>query len=508
MGTKIFMQGGVCYNKAVPMAQMAALTGKNIVVPPEPGLVGAFGVALEIKRRLKMGLMAEQEFSLQILKDRSFEHRQAFQCHGGKSGCDRKCEITRVRVEGKTYPFGGACNRWYNIRSHILVDADELDLIKQYEKLFFSNPSPAQELSAPGKELPSVGINKSFYVNTLYPFYEEFFRRLGFRVQLPARLETEGIDYKGASFCYPAEIAHGYFINLLNAKPDYLFLPHVKGLSLEGQGRPNTTCPFTQGEPYFLSIAFKDNEALTKLQKQERPLKPVLDFSRGPEQVVDELARAVKKMGVGRREARAAYREAWQHQEMIVAKMQGMCLDALRKLENDRDRYGIVIVGRSYNAFVSEANMGIPQKIASRGIQVLPYAFLPLDDEEAPDSMYWGAGQLIMKSSQFIARHPQLFPCYISNFSCGPDSFLAEYFRHAMGRKPHLMLELDSHVADAGLETRIEAFLDIINNYRSLGRKNEGLMKQTVRAFKPARFDQQRQLFYDSRGNGVDLRDN
>ena len=37
-----------------------------------------------------------------------------------------------------------------------------------------------------------------------------------------------------------------------------------------------------------------------------------------------------------------------------------------------------------------------------------------------------------------------------------------------MGRKPSLTLELDSHTADAGLETRIEAFLDIVSAYRQL----------------------------------------
>ncbi|WP_054697363.1 BadF/BadG/BcrA/BcrD ATPase family protein, partial [Desulfosarcina cetonica] len=43
VGRRIFMQGGVCYNRAVPVA-MAALVGEPIVVPPEPGLMGAFGV--------------------------------------------------------------------------------------------------------------------------------------------------------------------------------------------------------------------------------------------------------------------------------------------------------------------------------------------------------------------------------------------------------------------------------------------------------------------------------
>ena len=44
-----------------------------------------------------------------------------------------------------------------------------------------------------------------------------------------------------------------------------------------------------------------------------------------------------------------------------------------------------------------------------------------------------------------------------------------------MGKKPSLTLELDSHSADAGLNTRIEAFLDIIKSYRQIndnGRDN------------------------------------
>ena len=55
IGRKIFMQGGVCYNKAVPAA-MAALTGLEIIVPPDPGLMGAFGVAIETDNRIVSGV--------------------------------------------------------------------------------------------------------------------------------------------------------------------------------------------------------------------------------------------------------------------------------------------------------------------------------------------------------------------------------------------------------------------------------------------------------------------
>src|SRR5512144_2671156 len=76
-----------------------------------------------------------------------------------------------------------------------------------------------------------------------------------------------------------------------------------------------------------------------------------------------------------------------------------------------------------------------------------------------------------------------------------------------MGRKPFLFLELDSHVADAGLETRIEAFLDIIDNYRELERREAKVTVPAAPAFVPARFDQERQVFINSQGKASDLRD-
>ena len=69
VGRKVFMQGGVCYNRAVPLA-MAALLEKEIVVPPEPGLMGAFGVALELKQRMATGQVEPASFDLGALAAR------------------------------------------------------------------------------------------------------------------------------------------------------------------------------------------------------------------------------------------------------------------------------------------------------------------------------------------------------------------------------------------------------------------------------------------------------
>ncbi len=134
VGEKIFMQGGVCYNKAVPVA-MAALTGKEIIVPPDPGLMGAFGVALDIKEKIDLGLMEAGEYFLEKLAAREVTYRKPFICAGGRERCDLACPVNLIVVEGKTYPFGGACNKYYNVISKTNVDADKYDYVKKRQQL-------------------------------------------------------------------------------------------------------------------------------------------------------------------------------------------------------------------------------------------------------------------------------------------------------------------------------------------------------------------------------------
>ncbi|MBN1381068.1 MAG: activase [Deltaproteobacteria bacterium] len=501
VGNNIFMQGGVCYNRAVPVA-MAALTGKRIVVPPEPGLMGAFGVALEIKRRLELNLIKEQSFSLKTLKDRTVEYGEPFICKGGKERCDRKCPIARIKIEGKTYPFGGACNRWYNMRFKIKVDTDQLDIVRHHEQLIFQNRK-TPEIETKGKKTrPAIGLNKSFLVNSFFPLFQHFFTHLGLNVILPDELDHEGVERKRAAFCYPAEIAHGFFAGLLARKPDYLFLPHFRGLYVENGGKDRTVCPVAQGESYYLSSAFKDHPVFQSLKKAGRLLTPIIDFSRGFEKADHVFVDIGNALGSTRKKARQAYAQACDVQNAIENKLSAAGRAFMQAIEADPDHFGVAIFGRPYNAFVSEANMGIPHKFASRGVPVIPINDLPIDNEPVEDTMYWSTGQTILKGASFVEKHPRLFACYITNFSCGPDSFLVGYFRRVMGRKPYLILELDSHVADAGLETRIEAFLDIVKNYREIQRQE----KRDVKIVRPnstrkAYFDYGKDMIVDSRGN-------
>jgi len=475
VGKKVFMQGGVCYNEAIPAA-MAALTGKEIVVPPEPGLMGGFGVALEVERRIERGLLSEGAFDLNRLANREVVYKKPFTCGGGKEKCDRRCEIARIEIEGKTYPFGGACNRYVNLLRDVEFDTRALDMVDFRQRLIFRDRAPDD----PADTRPTIGVNRSFLMNTFFPFYNAFFKELGYRTVLPDKVDPVGVDQQGAAFCFPVEIAHGHMYNLLEKDPDVLFLPHIKGVPTDHENPNTCACVFVQGETYYLATTFEGLRA-------KKVLRPFLDLSRGFEARIADFLALAHELGCTREQGLAAFKAGMAAQDAYKKELRDRGARILKEIDEDPDAIGVVLFGRPYNAFAGEAHKGIPGKFASRGFRVLPFDMLPFEEQSLDDAqtMYWSMGRMILKAARLVKNHPRLFGTYISNFSCGPDSFIVGYFREEMGRKPSLTLELDSHTADAGLETRIEAFLDIVQHYRELESKKQ--IAVVAKDFKVAR---------------------
>jgi predicted CoA-substrate-specific enzyme activase len=478
IGQKIFMQGGVCYNKAVPCA-MANLINKTIIVPPEPGLMGAFGVALEIKKRIELGLLEKQIFNLYDLIHREFKYGNEFICAGGKEKCDRKCGIAMIEVEEKNYPFGGACNKYYNERLNIICDSGKNDFVNIRQELIFTkcvNDYRSTEIKSPVKRKKTVGISRSLLTNTLYPFYFNFFTKLDFEVVLSDKIEKSGIDKIQSSFCYPVEISHGYFQNLINKKTDYIFLPHITQMESNSENQYNRLCVFVQGECYFLKSTFRD-------EYESKIISPVIDFASGKNQLKYVFSEIGKELSKSKAEAESAFEIAFEKYMLMQNEFKQIGEKVLKELAKDENRFAMVLFGRSYNAFAKEANLNIPHKFASKNITILPHDFLPGSIRKSYENMYWYSGNQILSNARFVAKHKQLFGVYITNFSCGPDSFILSYFRRIMGDKPSLTLELDSHSADVGIETRIDAALDIIKNYNIL--KKDGRVQINVPETKP-----------------------
>ncbi len=471
VGKKVFMQGGVCYNKAVPYA-MSALINKEIIVPPEPGLMGAFGVALEIKNRIDLGFLQKSNFSLDDLINRTFTHEKEFICAGGSEKCDRKCEIAIVNVGGKKYPFGGACSKYYNQRSNVKTNPGKNNYVKLRQELVFEKYCKLPQAAA-GK---TIGIIKSFQVNTLYPLYYNFFTRLGCKVVLSDVIDREGMDKMSSSFCYPVEIAYGLFHNLLKKNVDYIFLPHITEMDCNDGHKYKRLCVFVQGENYYLRSAYSD-------EKLPPIISPVINFKGSNGNVKKAFKDIGRSLGSSGKQAAEAFDYAWNEFNKMLEEFKELGKLALGEIESDPSKFGMVLFGRAYNAFAEQANLNIPHKFASKDIVIIPHDFISTDEFHSYDNMYWYSGQQILSSARFVKEHEQLFGVYITNFSCGPDSFLLSYFRNIMGTKPSLTLELDSHSADVGVDTRIDAAFDIIRNYVEL--KKQGLVLEKTNGFLP-----------------------
>ncbi len=462
VGKKVFMQGGVCYNKAVPLA-MASVLNKPIIVPPDPGLMGAFGVALELKKRLELGLLEEKKFFLEEIIARQVEYAETFICNGGKEKCDLKCSINRIRIQGKLYPFGGACNRYYNMRVKKEVETENLDLVNVRQKLMFEKYAPPRAIDA---KAPVIGINKSFLIHWIFPLYYNFFSLLGCKVVIPDTVCEDAFNRQSTSMCFPAQIALGLFDNLISKNPDYYFMPHVKEMYVpKGNTRRefSATCIFIQGEPFYTDKSFLEYNLTDKI------ISPTINFSGGWGKGKNQFIDAAKQMGLDTGAAKTAFDKALEMQYSFESECKEIGKKALDELHLNPDKFAVVLFGRPYNAYTIEANKGIPKKLTSRGHMVIPFDMLPYEDEplgeDYKEYMHWELGQRILRASQILKKDDQLFGVYITNFLCAIDSLLVTYFRKIMKRKPSLTLELDGHTADAGVNTRIEAYYDIIFNY-------------------------------------------
>ena len=249
---------------------------------------------------------------------------------------------------------------------------------------------------------------------------------------------------------------------MLNKDIDYLFLPSVINLS---HSSPKLThsyaCPYVQCIPYLVrsAIDFKD--------KKFEVLSPVIHFEYGDESVNTTLRQMAKGMGKSGAVVDAAIKTAREALNTFNKNLEARGKEVLEKLgENEK---AFVLISRSYNGCDTGMNLGLPEKLRDLGVLTLPLDFLTLDIAEVANNypnMYWKTGQKFLAAARIIAKDKRLYPLYITNFGCGPDSFITKFFVKELEGKPCLTIEIDEHSSDVGAITRCEAYIDSLKNVK------------------------------------------
>jgi predicted nucleotide-binding protein (sugar kinase/HSP70/actin superfamily) len=196
--------------------------------------------------------------------------------------------------------------------------------------------------------------------------------------------------------------------------------------------------------------------------QQAKFLIPTVHFRYGMKHVEKELERFSRALKIPRKKNHEAVRAAYAALGAFQDALLEAGADALQRLEASKEP-ALVLVGRPYNLYDRSVNCDIPRKLRTLyGANVLPMDFLPLEVEDVTEvnpNMYWNSGRRILAAARIARRHSNLHLVYISNFKCGPDSYIKSFLNDASG-KPSLVLQFDGHSNDAGFITRCEAYLD------------------------------------------------
>ena len=460
VGKRIFLTGAVFYNEAAVAAFRAEFPGKTFIVPAHKEVTGAIGAALLAKEAMPSGATSRfRGFSAVANAQYKLTN---FNCHH----CENSCAISMMTLDkGVRLFYGSRCDRY---------DAGGIGAKKELATPFTERDGLLMADYDPAKGAGAlVGVPRSLMSFDLAPLLTGFLNALGARVRYSSptnkHLIERALEHAYTDSCFPIKLLHGHVAELLGDGVDYILIPNAIRMGLKtGEEDQRYSCPLVQAAPYIIRSVF---------DLGERVLDPVIDLSRGDDQVVKSFADIAVRLGYDRKRGIAAAREALAKQRQFEARLQEAGRRILDDLAAKPDAIGVVFLSRAYNAQDAGANLGMAQELAKLDVVPIPLDYLPLDTVDVTqitDRPYWNYERKLLAGAKIVADHPQLFGLFLSNFGCGPNSIIQNIVEDIMGSKPLGQIEIDEHAAEAGYITRLEALVDTIRGYRRAGLQKAG----------------------------------
>ena len=447
IGRKIFFQGGTALNRGITAA-FAHVLGRDIIVPEHNEVTGAIGAAF-----LALG----QHHGPSAFLGFDLSGRQAQTKYFVCSGCANSCEVQRVSFQDMARPlyFGHRCERYDQVASG--QEEKALDVVLTRDEMMAAYAGSAD---SPESGSRRIGLPRCLVFQEWLPFFSTLLTNLGFEVVCSDSTTRKqiniGSERMATEACLPMKAAHGHVQDLISKGVHALFLPQVRELpAWFGSAHTGTICPYVQSLPWVVRSAFSLQDRGIEL------ISPVLRMGGEPSQNARQWKDLARSMDLSWREMRRALDAAWEAQQSFSAAIRESGREILDRVQ--AGERAVLLIGRPYNALDPGMNMNVSGKLRKLGMPTLPLDSLPLDEVEQSEelgSMYWAFGKRILAAGRLLANYPGLIPVFITNFSCGPDAFILHFFERQLGDRPYLELEIDEHTADAGVLTRLEAFLD------------------------------------------------
>ncbi len=426
LGEKVVVQGGTFYNDAV-LRSFEFLTEREVIRPDIAGIMGAFGAALIAKERYT------EEHASSLLSETELENLSLKTRRTRCKGCANNCLLTiNLFGGGHRYISGNRCSKGAGIKAagHNLPN-----LFKdRYERLFNYKPLSLEEAKR-GR----IGIPRVLNMYEDYPFWFTFFTELGFAVELSAR-SSQKIYEKGMetmpseSICYPAKIAHGHIVDLVDKGVDVIFYPCLTHEHQEQKDADNHfNCPIVISYPEVIY----SNVTVLKA-KNINFLYPFLPFHH-KRRLIERLQEELVHFKIEPSEIEDAVEKAWTELTRFRSDMAKMGEETLKYLKENNIR-GVVLAGRPYHIDPA-INHGIPELINDLGMAVLTEdSVAHLAEVPRPLRVVdqWAYHSRLYAAASFVAENDNLELVQLNSFGCGLDAVTTDQVQEILDSRSRI----------------------------------------------------------------------
>jgi len=336
-----------------------------------------------------------------------------------------------------------------------------------------------------------IGFPRALFYFDYFPFWAGFFQCLGIElITSPAthrQIMEQGLKKASDETCLPLKLLAGHIQALKDV--DAIFLPRM--VSVEAD---TYNCPKFLGIPDSLFSAVPSGIPV---------LTVVLNWRKGKRQVLKDLKKFGIQLGKNKAEIRKAFSAGqewqkryqdsmgagWDFEESIRAIERTLkgSKDPQSSVEapqgqgawnsapsvplpvNSTNQLRIALVGHSYLTQEAYANLNLlgrlREKTDVRLIQHVTQEDINTHLLGLRKKLFWNHAKQIFGAGNKFVRDPEIDGViYLSCFGCGTDSMVQELLacKAREQHKPYMVITLDEHSGEAGLVTRLEAFLDMV----------------------------------------------
>lgn len=294
-----------------------------------------------------------------------------------------------------------------------------------------------------------VGIPKGLLYYKYHTFFESFYSELGAEIITSPDTNKKILDYGVKSCvdeaCLPIKVFHGHVYSIKDSC-DVLLIPRIMRIRDR-----EFICPKFCGLPEMVTSNIKRFPTVASY--------PI--YANRPDKLYDWAKHAG---GYITRDYKR------------IKKAMNIALEGQRKnkmgINNEGNGLKVALAGHPYNVYDSYTNMNTVKKLNKLGLGVITEEFMDeaFIDEEVKKLYkrpFWTFARNSYGFTVGAARRGMVDGIvYISSFACGIDSVVIELIKNSIGNFPMLVLKIDEHTGEAGLDTRLEAFYDMLERRR------------------------------------------